>query len=61
MTSNREKSKGKEKVRSCVILNTIIRVDLIEKETSEQRLKGSGGNRVSHVDIWGKSVPGRES
>lgn len=46
------------KVRRYAILNMIFRISLTEKETTEQRCKGSDGNKVvSHVDVWGKSIP----
>ena len=35
------------------------RVDLTEKETTEQKLERSEGDRLSHVAIWGKSNPVR--
>ena len=35
------------------------RVDLIEKETTEQKFERSENNRLSHVDIWEKSIPVR--
>lgn len=61
--------KGKErkgkiiyyKVRRYAILNTVIRVGLIEKETSEQKLKRSDSNKANHVEIGRISIQGRES
>lgn len=38
------------------ILNTLIRIRLIEKMRVEQRLK-----RGDDWSIWGKSIPGRET
>ena len=33
------------------------RLDLIEKETTKQKFERSESNRLSHVDIWEKSIP----
>lgn len=41
-----------------MVLNRVVRVDLIEKVMCEQKLEGGQG--VSHVGVWGKSIPGRE-
>lgn len=39
------------------VLNRVDKVGLIEKVAVKQRLEEGGG--VSHMGIWGKSVPGR--
>lgn len=52
----------KENLKKCVcvsVLNRVVRVGLIKKVTGKQRLGGS--ERVSHLDIRGKSVSGREN
>lgn len=41
------------------ILNSVIWVSLIEKMTFEQILER--GDEVSHMDIWGKTVPNRNN
>ena len=40
------------------VLNRVVRIDLIEKVTCEQRLEGGEG--VSQVGVWGKNSPARE-
>lgn len=40
-----------------IVLNRVVRADLIEKVKNEQRLEEG---MVSQVDVWGKSSPGRK-
>lgn len=41
-----------------IVINRVVRVDLIEKVMCEQRLEGGKG--VSQVRVWGKNSPARE-
>lgn len=40
-----------------IVLNRVVRADLIEKVKNEQRFEEG---MVSQVDVWGKSSPGRK-
>ena len=50
---------GSAKGGRSAVLDEVDREGFMEEVSSEQRHEG--GERVSHMDIWGKRSPGREN